>query len=325
MGYIGNVPAEKYSALTQQTFSSPTGTSFTLDQSCTNSRDIALFIDNVRQNPASYTVSGTSLTTSTISSPSTMYCLFNGRTTETVNPPDDSVGTAKVSDNAITLAKMAGGTDGQIITYDASGDPVAVGPGTDGQVLTSTGAGSPPAFEDAGGGAWNLISSTSTSTTSEVEFTGLDTTYDTLALVISELVPTNDNKSLRLAFGDGSSYPSSSAKFCVHRWGIGETTPNYDDNSASAGDSFALTTGGVGDATGESCSGVWYIRGTSASSAYPTVHGESIIIEDGSGQGRNCSMIGQFTASTQLTKIKVWYLADTMATGRVALYRISNS
>ena len=57
--------------------------------------------------------------------------------------------TAKVSlaDNAVTLAKMAAGTDGQIITYDASGDPVAVGPGTDGQVLTSTGAGSPPAFE----------------------------------------------------------------------------------------------------------------------------------------------------------------------------------
>ena len=56
--------------------------------------------------------------------------------------------TAGLVDNAVTLAKMAGGTDGQIITYDASGDPVAVGPGTDGQVLTSTGAGSPPAFED---------------------------------------------------------------------------------------------------------------------------------------------------------------------------------
>ena len=54
---------------------------------------------------------------------------------------------ADIRDDSITLAKMAGGTDGQIITYDASGDPVAVGPGTDGQVLTSTGAGSPPAFE----------------------------------------------------------------------------------------------------------------------------------------------------------------------------------
>ena len=55
--------------------------------------------------------------------------------------------TASLVDNAVTLAKMAGGTDGTIITYDASGDPVAVGPGSDGQVLTSTGAGSPPAFE----------------------------------------------------------------------------------------------------------------------------------------------------------------------------------
>ena len=61
-----------------------------------------------------------------------------------------------IADNAVTLAKMAGGTDGQIITYDASGNPVTVGPGTDGQVLTSTGAGSPPAFETAAGGISDL-------------------------------------------------------------------------------------------------------------------------------------------------------------------------
>ena len=61
-------------------------------------------------------------------------------------------GSLTIADNAVTLAKMAGGTDGQIITYDASGDPVAVGPGTDGQVLTSTGAGSPPAFETPSAG-----------------------------------------------------------------------------------------------------------------------------------------------------------------------------
>ena len=48
----------------------------------------------------------------------------------------------------VELKGLDDGTDGQIITYDANGNPVAVGPGTDGQVLTSTGAGSPPAFED---------------------------------------------------------------------------------------------------------------------------------------------------------------------------------
>ena len=66
--------------------------------------------------------------------------------------PNNSVQTADIADDQITLAKLAGGTDGQIITYDASGNPVAVGPGTDGQVLTSTGSGSPPAFEAIPGG-----------------------------------------------------------------------------------------------------------------------------------------------------------------------------
>ena len=70
--------------------------------------------------------------------------------------------TPAVTDNAITLAKMASGTDGNIISYDASGNPVAIATGNDGQVLTSTGAGSPPAFEalPAGGitvaGQWRI-------------------------------------------------------------------------------------------------------------------------------------------------------------------------
>jgi len=61
-------------------------------------------------------------------------------------------GGGDIADDAVTLAKMASGTDGNIISYDASGDPVAVVTGDDGQVLTSAGAGQPPAFEDAGGG-----------------------------------------------------------------------------------------------------------------------------------------------------------------------------
>ena len=53
---------------------------------------------------------------------------------------------ALVADNAITLAKLAGGTDGNIISFDASGDPVAIATGSSGQLLTSGGAGAAPAF-----------------------------------------------------------------------------------------------------------------------------------------------------------------------------------
>jgi len=53
---------------------------------------------------------------------------------------------------------MAGGTDGNLITYDASGDPAYVTTGTSGQVLTSGGVGVAPTFQAAGGVPSGIIS-----------------------------------------------------------------------------------------------------------------------------------------------------------------------
>ena len=75
------------------------------------------------------------------------------------------VDTASIADNAVTLAKMASGTDGNIISYDASGNPVAVATGTAGQILTSAGAGAPPTFADAAGGGLTAVAVSGTTPT----------------------------------------------------------------------------------------------------------------------------------------------------------------
>ena len=72
-------------------------------------------------------------------------------------PSDATVTSAKIVDDSVTLAKMASGTDGNIISYDASGNPVAVATGSAGQVLTSAGAGAPPTFATAGSGTFRNI------------------------------------------------------------------------------------------------------------------------------------------------------------------------
>ena len=71
---------------------------------------------------------------------------LSGRTSLT------TVQTADIANDAITLAKLAAGTDGNIISFDASGDPVAIVTGNDGQVLHSAGAGAQPAFETLSAG-----------------------------------------------------------------------------------------------------------------------------------------------------------------------------
>ena len=56
------------------------------------------------------------------------------------------------ADNSVTLAKMAHGTDGELITYDAAGAPANVAVGTSGHILTSGGVGVAPTFQAAAGG-----------------------------------------------------------------------------------------------------------------------------------------------------------------------------
>jgi len=55
----------------------------------------------------------------------------------------------QIADDAVTLAKMAAGTDGNLITYDASGDPAYVATGAATNILTSNGAGAAPTFQAA--------------------------------------------------------------------------------------------------------------------------------------------------------------------------------
>ena len=66
---------------------------------------------------------------------------------------DNAINTDEITDNAVTLAKMAGLVRGKIIVGDASGDPSALTVGTADQVLTSNGTDVSWA-DSVGGAAW---------------------------------------------------------------------------------------------------------------------------------------------------------------------------
>ena len=95
MAYIGVQPAEAYTSFAVQHFTTSATTSYTLDNPVANENEIALFINNVRQEPGSsyaYTASGTTLTLSAATSASdTMYCVFIGKAVQTVTPANNSV------------------------------------------------------------------------------------------------------------------------------------------------------------------------------------------------------------------------------------------
>jgi len=121
---------------------------------------------------------------------------------------DLGVATAEIQDDAVTLAKMASGTDGNLITYDASGNPAAVSTGNSGQVLTSQGAGSVPVFSDAAGGGtdWQSVK-TANYTASALEGVFANTTSGSFTVTLPSSPSLGDEVSIIDYAGTFDTYP----------------------------------------------------------------------------------------------------------------------
>ena len=154
---------------------------------------------------------------------------------------DGSIDTAHLADNQITLAKMAGGTDGNLITYDASGDPAYVTTGSDGQVLTSTGAGSAPAFE-ANIGSWKLLQTQTASTDSAITFssTYITTAHDVYKIFIHSLLSSSDNDAIRISAAVNNSTFNLQGNGALSAFITDETNFTVATNQPGAAGSIAI-------------------------------------------------------------------------------------
>ena len=101
MAYIGVQPADAYTSFAVQHFTTSATDTFTLDYPVANENEIALFINNVRQEPGSsyaYTASGTTLTlSSAITGSDSMYAVFIGKAVQTVSPSSGSLTASMIS------------------------------------------------------------------------------------------------------------------------------------------------------------------------------------------------------------------------------------
>src|SRR6056300_24241 len=108
MAYIGVQPTDTYLSIASQQITGTGSATYTLDYSVSNEEDVSVFVNNVRQNVSSYTVSGTSLTLGgTISASDECWVLFLGRTVGTKTPAVGSV-TNDMLSGSINESKLLG-------------------------------------------------------------------------------------------------------------------------------------------------------------------------------------------------------------------------
>ena len=110
MATLGQKAATQHVSLQKQTITGNGGTSYTLQQSVGSALDIAVFVNNTRQEPTvAYSASGTTLTmTGAVNSSDHFYVIFLGKAIITTGLPVDGIGTANINAGAVTDAKIVG-------------------------------------------------------------------------------------------------------------------------------------------------------------------------------------------------------------------------
>ena len=238
MAYIGNQPTEAFTTFATQTFSTSATSSYTLDHAVTNENEIALFINNVRQQPGSgkaYTATGTALTLSAnTASTDTMYCVFLGRALQTVNPPDGSVATAKIAATAVTGAKL--NTD--VISAQTA---LATAPAdTDELLISDAGVLKRIDYSLLKSTPTHVLISTTTvsSAVSEVNITSnIDSTYKRYIFHVDNLSCATNNAHLHFRFFQSGSIVSSSTYDWVYYYGQSNDS-GFNGYASSQNDSY---------------------------------------------------------------------------------------
>ena len=123
----------------------------------------------------------------------------------------------------VDVGDLTDGTDGELITWDASGVAATVSAGTSTHILTSNGAGAAPTFQAAaGGGSWTLLDTQTASSSSNINIDSsiITSTYKKYIIEVINLVMSSDGDDMRVRLSEdnGSTVPSTSGDYAMTYW-----------------------------------------------------------------------------------------------------------
>ena len=246
-----------------------------------------------------------------------------------------SIDTAHIADDQITLGKIASGTDGELITWDASGNPAAVGAGTSGQFLKSQGAGSVPVFAAASGGLTHVSTTSVTSAAATLNVGGIDDSASHWQIRYTEIddASTANQNGIGIFMNFGSAGDTNIITTGSYSW---TNTSHNHYNNGNAGDNYrqdgdsddsvwrlnALAGASrFGNVAGTSMSMIVDIFHPGVTDQFPTVSWNMNACNDSGGSAVMTMGVGMFEANSVITNLKIYLEGSVTFTGRASLYK----
>ena len=295
-------------------------------------QNMIVSLNGVIQKPnSSYTVAGAVITFSSalVTGDVINFIQILGDVLDLGVPSDGTVTSGKIANDAVTLAKMASGTDGNIISYDSSGNPVAVATGSSGQVLTSAGAGAVPSFATAASSDFVLLqTNTITSSTASTSFDGLfSSTYKNYIVYYDHLIPVEDSRLLYLRVRQSNSDVTTSNAYGFANAGVFRQDGSGDGTFSAGGNNSYIALNynrnGSNAAADGGFSGIIDILDPLNATCHKLISGKVDYIKDDASIFQTTDFIGRFEGNTNaLSGFTLYISAGNIATGVVKLYGI---
>ena len=233
-------------------------------------------------------------------------------------PAESALSTGDLGDDIVTLAKITSGTDGELITWDASGNPATVAAGTSGHFLKSQGAGSVPVFAEAGGGALVHLLSQTASGGSSLDFTQISSTYNTYRFVFENVLPGTNNPSfaIRTSTDGGSNYDSGSSDY--HRTGFWENGGDETSNTGTVAYGYFVSAGVNSTASNGGVSGSLELYNPLGTSY--TMWVATTIASDGSDDPTAQFFCGHRQSAADVDAVQFLFDSGVIASGTIRMF-----
>jgi len=237
--------------------------------------------------------------------------------------PDIETG-FKVSGTAgLPLSDLRAGTAGNLITYDASGNPAAVATGTVGQVLTSGGAGVAPTMQDAATPIWEFVSSTAvTGSPSTVDLTGFAAGYDYQVVITDMTISANVGVVVQFGTGAGPTWVTS-----TYRWqAVGGNNTSASGGRSTSDSDINILGGLFSTTTNPRLFSELTIFNPGDSGSYTNLHARTSAQTSSTGNAMGIAIVaGDYPTAAAVTGLRIKPDSGTLTTGTVRLYRRSTT
>jgi len=174
----------------------------------------------------------------------------------------------------------------------------------------------------AGGGAWNLIGTSVASTSASLTVTGLDSTYDTYAIAISDMVPATDNVNMYFRLGDSGGIDSGSTDYSYAGRGHREDgSPSDVDSTGAAQIEFC---GSSGNASGEGFGAMMYLHRPGDGTTKPMITWDAIV-SDINGLLTHHYGGGMRDTVIAVDRVQVLINTGNIASGRLTVWGLAHA